>query len=95
LQVRFEKCTKWLLERNNSSFLTKTRIFFAARLMESPMNKGILVGEAVRSQADARFEFCSLQPVKAKFLVPFENCVYRMDPFRLTRTMLSQTNNLD
>jgi hypothetical protein len=38
----------------------------AARLMESPMNKGLLVDEAVRSQAGARFEFCSLQPVEAK-----------------------------
>lgn len=38
----------------------------AARLMESPMNNGLLVDEAVKSQADARFEFRSLQFVEAK-----------------------------
>jgi hypothetical protein len=29
------------------------------------------------------------------FLVPYENFVYRMDPFRSAMTRLSQTNNLD
>jgi ABC-type glutathione transport system ATPase component len=38
----------------------------AARLMNSRENKGILVDEAVRAQADARFAFHSLPPVKAK-----------------------------
>ena len=38
----------------------------AARLMESPINTGLLVDEAVKSQADARYSFRSLQPVKAK-----------------------------
>ena len=38
----------------------------AARLMESPMNKGMLVDEAVRTQADARYAFRSLPPVQAK-----------------------------
>jgi hypothetical protein len=38
----------------------------AARLMESKMNKGILVDEAVKAQADARFAFRTLPPVSAK-----------------------------
>lgn len=38
----------------------------AARLMESPMNKGMLVDEAVRAHTDARFAFRSLPPVHAK-----------------------------
>jgi hypothetical protein len=41
LQVRFENCTKWLLRRNNSSFLTNTRIFFSGRrtLQESTVKR--------------------------------------------------------
>lgn len=38
----------------------------AARLMESPLNKGILVDENVKNQATGKFAFRSLQPVKAK-----------------------------
>lgn len=38
----------------------------AARLMASKVNKGILVDEAVREQADARYSFNSLPPVEAK-----------------------------
>lgn len=38
----------------------------AARLMSSKVNKGILVDEAVKEQADARFSFNSLPPVHAK-----------------------------
>jgi hypothetical protein len=41
-------------------------INLAARLMDSPMNDGLLVDEAVKSQAGARFEFRSLKPIKAK-----------------------------
>jgi hypothetical protein len=51
----------------------------AARLMESPMNKGILVDEAVKSQAGARFEFRSLQPVKAK---GYDKPVSILEPLR-------------
>lgn len=38
----------------------------AARLMASHMNNGILVNDEVRAQADDRFAFRSLQPVKTK-----------------------------
>jgi hypothetical protein len=38
----------------------------AARLMECPNNKGILVDDNVRNQASGRFAFRSLAPVKAK-----------------------------
>lgn len=38
----------------------------AARLMSSKVNRGILVDEAVREQADARYAFSSLPPVQAK-----------------------------
>lgn len=38
----------------------------AARLMDSKRNLGILVDEAVKAQADARFAFRTLQPVRAK-----------------------------
>jgi len=38
----------------------------AARLMSSKVNKGILVDEEVRVQADARYAFNSLPPVTAK-----------------------------
>ena len=38
----------------------------AARLMTSPINSGILVDGNVSAQADARFAFRSLQPVKTK-----------------------------
>lgn len=38
----------------------------AARLMAAKMNEGILVDEAVRAQAGSRFEFKSLDTIKAK-----------------------------
>jgi hypothetical protein len=38
----------------------------AARLMASKENRGILVDEAIRQQADQRFAFQSLPPVQAK-----------------------------
>ena len=38
----------------------------AARLMDSKMNKGILVDEKVRAQAEGRFVFRALPPVSAK-----------------------------
>ena len=38
----------------------------AARLMTSPINNGILVDGNVSSQADARFAFQALQPIKTK-----------------------------
>jgi class 3 adenylate cyclase len=51
----------------------------AARLMSSKVNKGILVDEEVRMQADSRYAFNSLPPVMAKgydkpvpILEPFE-----------------------
>lgn len=52
----------------------------AARLMSSKVNKGILVDEEVRMQADSRYAFNSLPPVTAKgydkpvaILEPIEN----------------------
>jgi Adenylate and Guanylate cyclase catalytic domain len=52
----------------------------AARLMSSKVNKGILVDEEVRTQADSRYAFNSLPPVTAKgydkpvaILEPIEN----------------------
>ena len=38
----------------------------AARLMASKENKGVLVDEAVKDQADARFSFTAFPPVQAK-----------------------------
>jgi hypothetical protein len=49
----------------------------AARLMTSPMNNGILVDGAVSAQADARFAFRSLQPIKTK---GYDNPVPILEP---------------
>jgi hypothetical protein len=38
----------------------------AARLMASKENKGVLVDEAAKEQADARFSFTAFPPVQAK-----------------------------
>ncbi|KAG7361535.1 adenylate/guanylate cyclase [Nitzschia inconspicua] len=38
----------------------------SARLMDSPMNSGLLVDENIRNHANGKFAFRSLQPVKAK-----------------------------
>jgi hypothetical protein len=38
----------------------------AARLMDSPMNSGLLVDENVRTQSSGKYAFRSLQPVRAK-----------------------------
>ena len=53
------------IQRHEFSVLGSA-VNLAARLMESPMNTGILVDEAVRSQAGSHFEFRSKRPIKAK-----------------------------
>ena len=63
----------------------------AARLMESPMNKGLLVDEAVREEANARFEFHSLQPVKAK---GYDKPVATFEPLRAISAARKRGNSM-
>jgi hypothetical protein len=49
----------------------------AARLMDSPLNQGILVDENVRNQASGKFAFRSLQPIRAK---GYDNPVVILEP---------------
>lgn len=55
----------------------------AARLMSHKVNKGILVDESVRVQADARFAFRSLPPVRAK---GYEKPVPILEPLHAVAT---------